>query len=116
MGGAGFIREVLLLQWRDGESDQRTYVPVRRPAVCRHDEGQSIASLPFRPGLYPVGSSAPSRTLVRRMGPAQVDTIRRKLFKVGAIVHIAALRIVLDMSSAYLRKDLYSAAYRALRW
>jgi hypothetical protein len=46
---------------------------------------------------------------------AQVDTIRRKLFKIGAIVRVSVRRIVLQMSAAYPWKDLYARAYRALR-
>lgn len=46
---------------------------------------------------------------------AQVDTIRRKLFKIGAIVRISVRRIVLEMSSAYPWKHIYAQAYRALR-
>jgi Transposase DDE domain group 1 len=46
---------------------------------------------------------------------AQVDTIRLKLFKIGAIVRVSARRMVLHMSSAYPWKDIYARAYRALR-
>jgi hypothetical protein len=46
---------------------------------------------------------------------AQVDTIRRKLFKIGAIVRISARRIVLQMSSAYPWKNIYTQAFHALR-
>ncbi len=46
---------------------------------------------------------------------AQVDTIRRKLFKIGAMVHLSVRRIVLEMSSAYPWKSIYTAAFRALR-
>jgi hypothetical protein len=46
---------------------------------------------------------------------AQVDTIRRKLFKIGAIVRVIARRIVLQMNSAYPLKSIYAQAYRALR-
>jgi len=46
---------------------------------------------------------------------AQVDTIRRKLFKIGAIVRISVRRIVLQMSSAYPWKQIYARAYHALR-
>jgi hypothetical protein len=46
---------------------------------------------------------------------AQVDTIRRKLFKIGAIVRISVRRILLQMSSAYPWKDIYARAFRALR-
>jgi hypothetical protein len=46
---------------------------------------------------------------------AQVDTIRLKLFKIGAIVRISARRIVLQLSSAYPWKHVYAAAFNALR-
>jgi hypothetical protein len=46
---------------------------------------------------------------------AQVDTIRLKLFKVGAIVRLSARRIVLQMSSAYPWKNFYAHAFHALR-
>lgn len=46
---------------------------------------------------------------------AQVDTIRRKLLKIGAIVHVSVRRVVLQMSSAYPWKDIYARAYHALR-
>jgi hypothetical protein len=46
---------------------------------------------------------------------AQVDTIRRKLFKIGAIVRISARRIVLQLSSAYPWKEIYAQAFNALR-
>jgi hypothetical protein len=45
---------------------------------------------------------------------AQVDTIRRKLFKIGAIVRLSVRRVLLEMSSAYPWKHLYVHAYRAL--
>jgi hypothetical protein len=46
---------------------------------------------------------------------AQVDTIRLKLFKIGAIARISVRRIVLHMSSAYPWKDIYARAFGALR-
>jgi len=46
---------------------------------------------------------------------AQVDTIRLKLLKIGAIVRVSARRIVLQMSSAYPWKDIYARAFHALR-
>jgi hypothetical protein len=46
---------------------------------------------------------------------AEVDTIRRKLFKIGAIVRISARRIVLQLSTAYPWKDIYELAFNALR-
>jgi Transposase DDE domain group 1 len=46
---------------------------------------------------------------------AQVDTIRLKLFKIGAIVRISVRRIVLQLSSAYPWKDIFAHAFHALR-
>jgi hypothetical protein len=46
---------------------------------------------------------------------AQVDTIRSKLFKIGAIVRISARRVLLQLSSAYPWKDIYARAFHALR-
>jgi hypothetical protein len=46
---------------------------------------------------------------------AQVDTIRLKLLKIGAIVRISVRRVSLQLSSAYPWKDLYTHAFRALR-
>jgi hypothetical protein len=46
---------------------------------------------------------------------AQVDTIRLKLLKIGAIVRISVRRVLLRMSSAYPWKDIYVAAFHALR-
>jgi len=45
----------------------------------------------------------------------QVDTIRLKLFKIGAIVKISVRRILLQMSSAYPWKHIYAQAFHALR-
>jgi len=46
---------------------------------------------------------------------AQVDTIRLKLFKIGAIVRISIRRVLLQLSSTYPWKDLYAHAFHALR-
>jgi len=45
---------------------------------------------------------------------AQVDTIRLKLLKIGAVVRLSVRRIVLQLSSAYPWKDIYAAAFHAL--
>jgi hypothetical protein len=45
---------------------------------------------------------------------ARVDTIRLKLFKIGAIVTVSVRRLLLEMSSTYPWKHLYVHAYRAL--
>ena len=39
---------------------------------------------------------------------AQVDTIRLKLLKIGAIVRVSVRRVLLQLSSAYPWKDLYT--------
>ena len=69
--------------------------------------------------------SALAYTLVealRRLGlkgsewaQAQVDTIRRKLFKIGAIVRVSVRRVRLQLSSAYPWKEIYAHAFHALR-
>ncbi len=46
---------------------------------------------------------------------AQVDTIRLKLFKIGALVRISARRILLQFNSAYPWKDIFAHACDALR-
>jgi len=46
---------------------------------------------------------------------AQVDTIRLKLLKIGAIVRVSVRRILLQLSSAYPWKSQYAAAFHALR-
>ena len=46
---------------------------------------------------------------------AQVDTLRLKLFKIGAIVRLSVRRVRLQLSSAYPWKDLYAHVFHALR-
>jgi hypothetical protein len=46
---------------------------------------------------------------------AQVNTIRLKLFKIGAIVRVSVRRILLQMSSTYPWKQIYAQAFHALR-
>jgi hypothetical protein len=46
---------------------------------------------------------------------AQVDTIRLKLLKIGAVVRLSVRRVLLQLSSAYPWKDLYTHAFHALR-
>src|ERR1700678_4260705 len=46
---------------------------------------------------------------------AQVDTIRLKLFKIGAIVRISVRRVTLQLNSAYPWKDIFAQAFHALR-
>jgi hypothetical protein len=46
---------------------------------------------------------------------AQVDTIRLKLFKIGAVVRISVRRVLLQLSSAYPWKDIFAQAWSALR-
>jgi hypothetical protein len=46
---------------------------------------------------------------------AQVDTIRLKLLKIGAIVRVSVRRIVLQMNSAYPWKNIYAQTFQTLR-
>jgi len=46
---------------------------------------------------------------------AQVDTIRLKLFKIGAIAKIDVRRVLLQLSSTYPWKDILADAFHALR-
>jgi hypothetical protein len=46
---------------------------------------------------------------------AQVDTIRLKLLKIGAIVRVSVRRVLLLLSSAYPWQDLFAHAFHALR-
>jgi Transposase DDE domain group 1 len=46
---------------------------------------------------------------------ARVDTIRLKLFKIGAIVRISVRRVLLQLSSVYPWKAIFAHAYHALR-
>jgi Transposase DDE domain group 1 len=46
---------------------------------------------------------------------AQVDTIRLKLLKIGAVVRISVRRILLQLSSAYPWKAIFAHAFHALR-
>lgn len=46
---------------------------------------------------------------------AQVDTIRLKLFKIGALVRISARRVLLEMNSFYPWKHVFARAFDALR-
>ena len=46
---------------------------------------------------------------------AQVDTIRLKLFKIGAIVSISVRRVLFQFSSAYPWKAIFTHAFHALR-
>jgi hypothetical protein len=46
---------------------------------------------------------------------AQVDTIRLRLFKIGALVRISARRVWLELSSTYPWKQIYARAFDTLR-
>jgi hypothetical protein len=46
---------------------------------------------------------------------AQVDTIRLKLLKIGAIVRIGVRRVLLEMRGAYPWKNIYAQAFHAPR-
>jgi hypothetical protein len=72
-------------------------------------EGQPAVTLLHCAGLHPDGGAAPACLKGIEWAQAQVDTIRLKLFKIGAIVKISVRRILLELSSAIpdLRKCLW---------
>ena len=45
----------------------------------------------------------------------QADTIRLRLFKIGALVRISARRVLLEMNSHYPWKYVYARAFDAMR-
>ncbi len=44
-----------------------------------------------------------------------MDTIRLKLFEIGALARISARRVGLELSSTYLWKQIYAIAFDAVR-
>ena len=84
-----------------------------------------IVQIVVRANQLRLYSSALAYTLMealRRLGlqaaewaEAQVDTIRMKLLKIGALVRVSVRRVVLHLSSTYPWKDQYAAAFHALR-
>ena len=86
-------------------------MPYRRPAQSTWPAGLYFSAL-----AYTLIESLRRLALkATEWAQAQVNTIRSKLFKIGAIVRISARRIVLQMSSAYPWKDIYARAWHALR-
>jgi Transposase DDE domain group 1 len=49
------------------------------------------------------------------MAKAQCDTIRVKLFKIGAVVRVSVRRVVLSLSEAYPGRELFAAVWKNLR-
>ena len=90
-------------------------VSVRRPALDRRNEGQSTATLLLRLAYTLVETLRRLALKGTEWAQAQVDTIRLKLFKIGAIVRISVRRILLQLSSAYAWKDIFAHAFHALR-
>jgi hypothetical protein len=46
---------------------------------------------------------------------AQVETLRLKLFRIGAIVRVSARRVWVELSEGYPWKHIYARAFHALR-
>ena len=65
----GTLREVLLRPRRNGKPHQGTDVPVRRSAINRRDEGQSVAPLLLCASLHADGGAAPAGPARHRVGP-----------------------------------------------
>jgi len=49
------------------------------------------------------------------LAAATCQTIRLKLFKIGALVRVSVRRVAVNLSSGYPYRQLFMAAYRALR-
>jgi hypothetical protein len=49
------------------------------------------------------------------LAEATCQTIRLKLFKIGALVRVSVRRVVVSLSTGYPYRELFMAAYRALR-
>jgi len=49
------------------------------------------------------------------LAEATCQTIRLKLFKIGALVRVSVRRVVVNLSTGYPYRELFMAAYRALR-
>ena len=49
------------------------------------------------------------------LAQATCQTIRLKLFKIGGLIRVSVRRVVVSLSSGYPYRELYMAAYRALR-
>ena len=72
--------------------------------------------------LYLPALAYPLMEALRRLGlqgtdwaEAQVDTIRLKLLRIGALVKVSVRRMVLRFSSSYPWKDIFQQAWQALR-
>jgi len=57
------------------------------------------------------------RRLLRgtELAEATCQTIRLKLFKIGALVRVSVRRVMVNLSTGYPYRELFMAAYRALR-
>ncbi len=49
------------------------------------------------------------------LAEATCQTIRLKLFKIGALVRVSVRRVMINLSTGYPYRELFMAAYRALR-
>ena len=115
-------------QWAAGLSTRSPTAPVakwriassrcaclRRPALHRRNEGQPASRLYFSALAYTLIEALRRLALKgTEWAQAQVDTIRLKLFKIGAIVRISIRRITLRLSSTYPWKTSLPA-FHALR-
>ena len=109
------LRRGVLCARRDGESDQGTaVVPVRRSHQLPDSTGEPIAvglldgGLRGHPGVREFGLGHTS------LATARADTIRWKLFKIGALVRISVRRVWVALSESYPWQQLFQQVCRQL--
>src|SRR6266508_6428308 len=87
---------------------------VCRSHLDRHIPRQSVAPVVRFDGLCTHRKPAPGRPGGSDLAQATCGTIRRKLFKIGALVTISVRRIKLAMASGCPYKSVFAQAHRAL--
>ncbi len=88
--------------------------PVRRSHLQRHHEGQPAAIVVRLMAYVLLDSLRRIALQATDLADANCGTIRRKLFKIGALVTISVRRIRFAMASGCPYKDIFATAHRAL--
>ena len=101
---------------RHGESHQRAAARVVCRSHQRRDDAcQSIAAVAVERGVRAHVRLAPIGSGGHGLGRAQCETIRLKLLKIGARVHVTVRKVWLSLSEAYPYQALFAAVYHNLR-
>ena len=88
--------------------------PVRRPHVHSHHEGQPVTAVVCLDGYVLLDSLRRLALQATDLADATCGTIRRKLFKIGALVTISVRRIKIALASGCPYKGVFAIAHRAL--